>query len=296
MDTRQLSFNLPVADDDQSNALEQNLYGNKHQACDESDDYFFNSDDDSPIMPGEKESRLFSDGDQDHHAEIDLRTPLLDINDRVLEDGSGEDEGLGQSWYEFVFSWIGGRTSRVQSSEDIAIAAIFLRDYENSRPHSLPSSIGAITPLQLFVHRVRYSFVWQYIGSTAIACLFLSSCFDGESTDDRIGNNSQFALTLFAALVFTADVTMRTIHDGSVEAGIDAAHHARKTRARRWKLPTVIMLFAVTVETYVKTAEEGKAVVWTGCFKPIVFFYASSKARDGELNIDQNFELWQIVY
>jgi hypothetical protein len=211
---------------------------------------------------------------------------LLNERDRLADERaaiSGNSEPDEISWYDLALSALRGK-SRRKSSYDVSISAIFLRDYENSRPCSLPSNIGSIKPLQLRIHHIRYCYIWQSVIYIATGCLFLSSSFDGFESGGK-GRHEQFMLTIFSVAVFTLDVIMRTIHDDR-DHGVGAGattNHARKTRAQKWKLPTMTVLFAVLIETYMKKIEKGgKAVVWTAILKPIVFFYASSKARDGK--------------
>lgn len=260
------------------------------QECDESDDFFLNSSDDnfevSHIVGENEKSRLFSNVGDDELPILDLRAPLLNERDRLADERaaiSGNSEPDEISWYDLALSALRGK-SRRKSSYDVSISAIFLRDYENSRPCSLPSNIGSIKPLQLRIHHIRYCYIWQSVIYIATGCLFLSSSFDGFESGGK-GRHEQFMLTIFSVAVFTLDVIMRTIHDDR-DHGVGAGattNHARKTRAQKWKLPTMTVLFAVLIETYMKKIEKGgKAVVWTAILKPIVFFYASSKARDGK--------------
>ena len=264
------------------------------------------SEEQYPQLPGEEESRLFSDLGQDEYTEPLMTMPLLNIDERYVDtDADDRLDDIDSSqldqessgvpfWHNFFGST---RSHDDQASMDVAISSIFLKDYENSRPCSLPSQIDVITPFQVRIHNIRYSYSWQCILFAGIASLFISSCFDGRTgwgtRDNR--DQMQLLLTLLSAVIFTLDVIMRTIHDyhdgidderpasdGVVDLSRAAQHaQARKTRARRWKTPLLLMIFAVTVETYVKVMEEGKDYVWSGCLKPLVFFYASTKARDG---------------
>jgi len=254
-------------------------------------------------LPGEKESRLFIDIREEEYAEPEplITTPLLNINqrdnDNTSDDSSYADLEASIPFWQSFYLVLNGGSNETSMEMDVAISSIFLKDYENSRACSLPGRIDAITPFQVRIHNIRYSYSWQCVLFTGIASLFLSSCFDGGQSGWGTRDNRdqiQFMFTLLAAAIFTMDVIMRTIHDyddideevsGSDGAtDISGAQHTqtRKTRARRWKTPVLLIIFAVTVETYIKVLKDGKYYVWSGCLKPIVFFYASTKARDGE--------------
>jgi hypothetical protein len=232
-----------------------------------------------------KQSRLFSGVSDDEKLSIsELQLPLIDTSNRIRDDKSENFETEEMRSSDTSSPPLEKKLSE-KSSQDVLIAAIFLRDYESSRPCSLPTNTSAIKPLQLFIHHVRFSYVWQFIVYFATGCLFLSSCYDSFGSEGK-GRHQQFMLTISSVVVFTLDAMMRTILDErDPNSGVStvANSRVRKTRAEKWKLPTLAILFAVLIETFIKTIQNGgKAVVWTGMFKPIVFFYVSSKARDGK--------------
>lgn len=234
------------------------------------------------------------------------------------------------------------------SLPSVDVAAIFLTDYENSRPCSLPTNIAQIQSIHVKIHRIRHSLLWQCILYTAVGCLFLESCLDGGPRSDH-RDWAQFVLTLVSAFVLSVDVFMtsarsnstgsRNPNTGGVQRQQQQQHNAysileemenqnmemyhleeeeqeedgdgnndddnnhddsstfhndasqqlddpcsipkrRKRGARHWKMPLLWMLLVLTLETWMKMMVPRKTFVWTGCFKPIVFFYASSKARD----------------
>ncbi len=207
---------------------------------------------------------------------------------------------------------MGSESINVTSSIDksISVSVIFLRDCENSRPCSLSSRIDTITPLQLRIFRFRVSLIWQCILHIAISSLFAVSCFDGEqengndSDDPTIGkdrsnadekDSTQFMFTLFSVIIICTDVAMRTLYDVSMDnneeqletSTLDTSTHnqyifGRKIRARWWKLPVLLISLGIVLETYAKRICANKLFVWMGVFKPVIFFYVSSKARDGE--------------
>ena len=251
----------------------------------ESNGFQSSSEEDDEVLHrrNQEQSRLFS-GVSDHEklSISELQLPLIDASDRIRDDKS---ENFETEEMRSDASSPPLEKLSEKPSQDVLVAAIFLRDYENSRPCSLPTNINAIKPLQLFIHHVRFSYVWQFIVYFATGCLFLSSCYDSFGSEGK-GRHQQFMLSISSVVVFTLDAMMRTILDErDPNSGIStvANSRVRKTRAEKWKLPTLAILVAMLIETFIKTIQNGdKAVVWTGMFKPIVFFYVSSKARDGK--------------
>lgn len=238
----------------------------------------------SSIVGKIEESKLFSDINEQLHSNSGLQTPLLVAATNVIDempefdDTSGGGESAEVPLCEMLLSRLRCGTSILNSrSLDISISVIFLRDYENSRSCSLPSSMDRITQLQLFTNTLRHSFTWQTILHIAVGGLFLSSVFDDLSVDSANDDQHlQLILTLCAASVLAMDLAMRTIHDNK------NYNRARKTRVQMWKIPTVIALVCICGETCIKNIADEKKMVWTAVLKPIVFFYASSKARDGK--------------
>jgi hypothetical protein len=276
---------------------------------------------------------------------VPLHSTIHDTNNCNEYDHGGE---YGEYEYDNI-----DHVSVSFSLPSVDVAAIFLTDYENSRPCSLPTNIAQIQSIHVKIHRIRHSLLWQCILYTAVGCLFLASCLDGGQRSgwwERTGRChhrdwAQFVLTLVSALVLTVDVFMTSTrsnssripntgggqpqeqqqhnaysileemenqnmemyrpaeedgdgdneddnnHDDSSTFHDDVSQQLndqynipkrRKRGARHWKMPLLWMLLVLTLETWMKMMVPRKTFVWTGCFKPIVFFYASSKARDGE--------------
>lgn len=168
---------------------------------------------------------------------------------------------------------------------NVSIAAVFLRDYESSRPCSLSPKFESITPLQLEMYNLRFSTSHQFLVYVAIGSLFLGSFFEGEFTHGIFAFTFQMLFTAFAAAIFTMDIVIRGHYDDdNLFTTNMQTLYTRKTRARRWKIPMLIMLFAVTLETTIKVLFNSETlIIWSSIFKPVVFFYVSSKARDGTL-------------
>ncbi len=168
---------------------------------------------------------------------------------------------------------------------NISIASVFLRDYEYSRPCSLSPNLDSITPIQLEMYNSRFSSSHQFLVCVAMITLFLASFFEGQSKNGFFDIIFQTLFTSFAVLIFTMDIVMRGYYDDDNLFTMNIPTlYTRKTRARKWKVPMLVMLMAVTLETAIKVLMNSNTLfVWSSMFKPIVFFYVSSKARDGKL-------------
>lgn len=184
---------------------------------------------------------------------------------------------------------INHNNNQIQQSSNldmnISIASVFLRDYEYSRPCSLSPNLDSITPIQLEMYNSRFSTSHQFLVCVAMITLFLASFFEGQSKNGFFDIIFQILFTSFAVLIFTMDIVMRGHYDDDNLFTMNIPTlYTRKTRARKWKVPMLVMLMAVTLETGIKVLMNSNTLfVWSSMFKPIVFFYVSSKARDGKL-------------
>ncbi len=218
-------------------------------------------------------SSLFHDiSDGDDECNLDLQTPLLD------NDGSSMYNSPNEMSSESAANGIHDNLRFLDKakSSHVSISAVFLSDYESSRPCSLPMNIESIQPIQLRIHHIRYSYVWQCVLYFATGCLFFSSSLDGFDFGPEVGRK-QLKLTLFSAVVLGLDAVMRSIH-----LRLEWRRLSDPNNKMFWMRVNFIMMLSVLIETCVKTRNRSKYVVWSAILKPIVFFYTSSKARDGE--------------
>jgi len=181
------------------------------------------------------------------------------------------------------------------------ISAVFLHDFEQSRPCSLSPNIDSITSVQLVAHKFRFSILWQLCVYAAMCYLFISSYFEGHDKGTPTSPMALLVLTVIVDVIFALDMITKRIYsgydhhsgadNGTSADGISPDQHnpnVRKARNRWWNIPMVLLLLALSCETIIKFwvnqlyPNEGgfELCIWSGVFKPIVFFYVSSKAQD----------------
>lgn len=280
------------------------------------------NDDTSQTRTSEKEIKQIGDGDSndfDERSRDDLNTPLLARSELEFESQGNlnalvsecEVQGnlpfwdrfktsLSNKWLESsdgnksrespktgnnrVLNHIQNECTNDTGTKYTSIAAVFLRDYESSRPCSLSPNIETITSLQLEMYNQRFSTSHQFLLYAAMTTLFLASFFEGQKYHGLLAITLQMTFTAFAALIFTMDIFIRGHYDDDnlFNANIQTLY-TRKTRARKWKIPMLLILVAITLESSIKILfVDETQIVWCSIFKPIVFFYVSSKARDGK--------------
>ena len=165
---------------------------------------------------------------------------------------------------EFVF------TSRSMAA---TVAAYFLLDYESSRPPTLPADFATITPRQLALYRFHFSPMWRWFVNTAIVVLFLSH------TQNRLVTAIMHTCVI---VIFAIEVQIREILYGT------NARQDRQHGDRRLVRPMVAFLFLLGLESWLwylfddkyQNTDESSPPLFSSMFKPLVFFYVSSKARD----------------
>lgn len=164
---------------------------------------------------------------------------------------------------EFVFK------SRTMAAR---VAANFLLDYESSRPPTLPSDFAQITPRQLTLYSIHFSWMWRWFVNAAIVVLFVSH------TQNRLITAVMHSCVI---VVFAAEVQMTEMMYGT------NAKHDRRHGDRRLVRPMVVFLFLLGLESWAwylvaTDVEPNKSSppLFSSILKPLVFFYVSAKARD----------------
>jgi len=225
---------------------------------------------------------------------VQLTNPLLS-NDNIApsENGSlstsvdvrSENEGTFLAAIQSIISFLLGEHEPIENSisNEILISSIYLKDYENSRPSSLSSNLGTVTDKQLYIHKIRYSTIWQYTLNLSVLLLFIASYFDRNEYSNQ-SSYLQILITMLTFMIFFSDIWMRTCLECS-ENDDDGRTLLlmRRTRSYLWRLPTMAMLCSILFENLAKFILAGKSIVWMSIFKPVVFFYVSTKARDALL-------------
>ena len=199
----------------------------------------------------------------------------------------------------------GGRSNRNLS---VTVAAIFLQDYENSRPPTFASAeLNAINDHQIVMYTVKHSFAMSFLRLTATMALFISSFMESSQNSIESGDaryNRCFAMTSmngFAITVFcidmwmhrvlrNADAIQNTPNDGNhiqkerTESTLEfqLKHDVRLSRSRRLIMPLVVFFVIFGLENTLRLVFSGNdhAVFVSSIFKPLVLFYISSRARD----------------
>jgi len=223
-------------------------------------------------------------------------TPLMDSFLSTSLDDIEDDQHYHRRYPSINMSLVGEEQRR-----KFAISAVFLADYENSRPCSLSSKIDSITSVQLVAHKFRFSILWQLCVYAAMCYLFISSYFEGHDKGTPTSPMALLVLTVIVDTIFALDMITKRIYSGyDHDSGADTDTSAdeilpdqhnpnvRKARNRWWNIPMVLLLLALSCETIIKFwvnqlhPNDGgfELCIWSGIFKPIVFFYVSSKAQD----------------
>lgn len=190
-------------------------------------------------------------------------SPLLHQSDQVLTTVEA-----GSSTFKETYS-------AAEKRRAVDIGAIFLIDYEKSRPPSLVSDIPSISSDMLALHNLRSSFAWITMTRFALFALFISSCLEGYLSSNFI----PFSLNIYAILVFGADVILwwRLQRPDLTEK--DTREQVRTSRARHWIAPLLTMLSLLGLEMWMVAREP--RFLWASVLKPVAIFYISQNARSG---------------
>ena len=180
----------------------------------------------------------------------------------------------------------------------------------NTNSSEVPMSI---TPLQLHLAQIRDSNPWQIIVGIAIGLLFASSLLEGEYNVVLTRPMTCWICTVGSCTVFFMDLMLQVLYATCGASGSRSASASASsgTKCCNWKWLTqkemrgiiAMMIFtcAILLETTIKVwflhngtineeyggggnanpTDQSSLYIWCGILKPGVFFYTSSKARDG---------------
>lgn len=162
-----------------------------------------------------------------------------------------------------------GYSSKLEISKATSIAACFLLDYEHGRPPSLSPNVKSITDLQLQLHGIKFSIAWEWLVFLASALIFVRNL------------ESRLLTSLFhtyAIFVFLVDLYMKNQF-------FDKEWMERGNRTERHWIPALLCLLTILgIQSwswiFLQIPETHFSILMTSAFKPIVFFYASRRARD----------------
>ena len=153
-----------------------------------------------------------------------------------------------------------------------AVAAYFLMDYEGSRVATLPSSFETITARQLVLYKIYFSWQWRWFVNLAIIVLFLSHTQNLLAT----AITHSCVIVVFAVEILTRENMY----------GIDPREDTTHTE-RNLVRPMVALLVLLCLETWMWWGfatdlgyNGSTSPLFCSFFKPLVFFYVSSRARE----------------
>ena len=152
------------------------------------------------------------------------------------------------------------------------ISAYFLMDYEAGRPPTLTSNFDQITPSQLKVYRIHFSWIWRNLGiNLAILVLFMAHTQNRTST----------------ALMHTYSILLLFMDIWMVQELYEHGDHMHGNHADRFLVrPLILFLVVLWLESWfwLLSLSSDDPDIFTpfmasAVFKPVVFFYVSQKAR-----------------
>jgi hypothetical protein len=154
----------------------------------------------------------------------------------------------------------------------VKVAAYFLMDYEASHPPTLQTDFESITKQQLTCYRIHFSWAWRCLINFAILLLFVS-------------HTQNMLVTAISHSIFIVIFAIE-IYITEKMYGIDPKEDTRHGD-RKLVRPMIAFLFFLGLESWMwyffssEVRQNGEAfTIFCSIFKPLVFFYASAKARD----------------
>lgn len=153
--------------------------------------------------------------------------------------------------------------SSQKSDRATTIAACFLKDYEASKPPSLPPDFADITDSQLRIHGIQHSVLYRWLGLyLATFCLFFGHF--------HYSTLLSALLHLYTICVFFLDMKLK-----------QALTIQREKRIQPYLQFYLVLLSAQTIFVlFLENPELHPTTMIASFFKPTILFYISQKARD----------------
>ena len=197
------------------------------------------------------------------------RTPLMQLDNTKIQAAYGSGGSDSGGWEKTGFNHRPTTTLKSKSTA-ASVAAFFLMDYEASRPPTLSLKFDTITPWQLRIYRIHFSWMWRLFGiNIPIVVLFLA-------------HSQSLLMTAlmhtYTIIFFFIEVWMREQLYG-LEPSSDRYHSER-----RLNRPLILFLLVLGLESWVwyifpPNPQARAPALVSSIFKPVVFFYVSLKAR-----------------
>ena len=288
-----------------------------HSSSTLSSQYFFSvnsSNEDTPNKDGddsylneafddanENDPLLFTYSTNSNHKQRQGSIYYDTIQPSIFKEIETEDEGHDKQYINTTKSSQSEGEKRKEklkhNNKALEIASKFLLDYEESRSSSLPPDLHAITCYHLYVHTIKYSYLWNVLRWFSCFALFLSSAIEVSEKNVLW----LCTLTFVPIIFFCIDIAMQYYLTNQIymynlkqqekhmneEEQDNYLHHQRISRSQTiWSIPLLIFFLCLYAETIYKMihfkrmGDSKNIIIWTSIFKPLLFFYISTKARN----------------
>mmetsp|Transcript_7744 Transcript_7744/g.21572 ORF Transcript_7744/g.21572 Transcript_7744/m.21572 type:complete len:1190 (+) Transcript_7744:283-3852(+) len=162
----------------------------------------------------------------------------------------------------------------------VGLAAAFLRDYESGRAPTLSSDLETVTDRQLRLYNYKFGgYSFQVAMAVACVCFFSSSLLEGFEFSSPYYGQYLTCLNCIGLAVLVVDIWFR--HE--LRRNAESPSHTRTSRSQRLMKPVILFSTILAVENIARvtvTPDPTSVVLFSSLFKPLILFYASSKARD----------------